>query len=189
MCEACGAKIMDGTEQHASTCCIGEATRGHNRCIETLFQCVKSVDPEAAMETRGIIPTQECLRPADILSAAACRLTAADLVVTSPAVAETAEKAKEAMVARKTDERNEIAGDRTRERIRYEPAVASHFGSLHPALNNWIVALARHAAGGAAGQIRNRLGGLPGAKSGPDEPRHLGARRIRSRPRAANCGL
>ena len=117
------------------------------------------------MEPRELIPSQNRLRPADILSAAACRLTAADLGVTSPATAESAERAKEQMVERKLDERTNIAGDLRREGIHYQPMVASHFGSLAPALDQWIVALAR-ACGRKRGwaskaverQIRNRLG-------------------------------
>ena len=47
LCQACGVVVLDGTGQHASTCCIGEDTRGHNRSVETLFQYIKSIDPEA----------------------------------------------------------------------------------------------------------------------------------------------
>ena len=99
---------MDVTGRHESTCCIGEATRGHNRCVETIFNYAKTIDPEAVTEPREVVPSQGRLRPADILSTAACRLTAADLGVTSPATAETAEKAKDAMVTRKSDERTAI---------------------------------------------------------------------------------
>ena len=49
LCGACGNVIMDGTGRHATTCCLGEATRGHNRCVETLFTYAQAVDPESAM--------------------------------------------------------------------------------------------------------------------------------------------
>ena len=65
------------------------------------------------MEPREVVPSQSRLRPADILSAAVCRLTAADLGVTSPAVASTAEQAKEAMVARKLSERARHGDEKT----------------------------------------------------------------------------
>ena len=40
-CSACGQVILDGTGRHASANCIGEATRGHNRCVEvTRAVCV-----------------------------------------------------------------------------------------------------------------------------------------------------
>ena len=165
VCEACKAVVMDGTGRHASTRTIGEATRGHNRCVETIFQYAKVIDPEAVMEPREIVPSQGRLRPADILSAAACRLTAADLGVTSPAVAESAEKAKDAMVARKTDERTNIENEMRRQGIHYQPMVASHFGSLHGDLDDWIRKLAK-ACGRKRGwatkavekQMRSRLG-------------------------------
>ena len=165
ICETCGVQMMDGTGKHASVCCIGEATRGHNRCVETLFQYVKIIDPEALMEPREVVPSQHRLRPADILSAAACRLTAADMGITSPAVATSAEKAKDRMVERKKEEREGISPELRREGIHYEPMVASHFGSLHPALDNWISALAKGcgrkrgwARKAVERQIRSRLG-------------------------------
>ena len=77
VCAACGVVVMDGTGRHASTCCTGEATRGHNRCVATLFHYAKVIDPDAAMEPREVIPSTR-LRPADILTAAGCRLSAAD---------------------------------------------------------------------------------------------------------------
>ena len=69
------------------------------------------------------------------------------------------------MVNRKRDERDEIAGELMREGIKYEPMVASDFGSLAPGLDNWVTALAKAcgrrrgwAAKAVDKQIRNRLG-------------------------------
>ena len=45
------------------------------------------------------------------------------------------------MVCRKRCERIGIADDLQREGIRYEPTVASHFGSLAPAVDNLILHL------------------------------------------------
>ena len=90
---------MDGTGRHATPCCLGEATRGHNRCVETLFTYAQAVDPESVKEPRELVPTQQHLRPADILTAAARRLTAVDMGVTSPSTATSSEQAKIATVA------------------------------------------------------------------------------------------
>ena len=95
------------------------------------------------MEPRELVPTQGRLRPADILSAAACRLTAADLGITSPSVAKSAEQAKDDMVARQVAERAGIQDVLHREGIVYKPMVASHFGSLHGDFNEWIKRLAK----------------------------------------------
>ena len=143
VCAACGVTLMDGTGRHSSTCCIGEATRGRNRCVEVLFQYAKVVDPEAEMEPRALVPARDRLRPADLLTTAACRLTAADSGVTSPAVASSAEAAKEAMFNRKTAERIAIETDLRRQGIQYAPMVASHFGSLHGGLDCWLKQLAK----------------------------------------------
>ena len=66
-----------------------------------------------------------------------------DLGVTSPAVAESAEKAKEAMVNRKSDERMQIEEELKKQGIHRAPMVASHFGSLHGGLDGCIQNLAR----------------------------------------------
>ena len=92
---------MDTTGQRSSACAVGEARTGHNRCTEILYNYAKTVDHEAEMEPRDLVPTQGRLRPADLLTTAGGRLTAADLGVTSPAVAASAEEAMEAMFARK----------------------------------------------------------------------------------------
>ena len=157
--------ILTTTGEHASKCSTGEATRGHNRGTETIFNYAVIVDPEAQMEPRELVPTQDRLRPAEILSAAACRLTAADLGITSPSVAESAEQAKDDMVARKLAERAGIEDVLHREGILYNPMVASHFGSLHGDFDDWIKKLAK-AVGRKRGwasraverQIRARLG-------------------------------
>ena len=122
---------MDGTGKHASTCSKGEATRGHNRFVETIYQYVKLVDSEAIMEPREIVPSQARLRPADILSTAACRLTAADLGITSPAVAFSSEEARDNMYDRKTSERVGIDDELHREGVQFVPMIASHYGALH----------------------------------------------------------
>ena len=69
------------------------------------------------------------------------------------------------MVARKKDERESIDDELRREGIHYQPMVASHFGSLHPALDSWISALAKGcgrrrgwARKAVERQIRARLG-------------------------------
>ena len=166
VCEVCQEAVVDCRGEHASKCCIGEATRGHNRCAEEIFHYVKQVDPEAHSEPRGIVPSQNRLRPADILTTAACsRLTAADFGITSPAVADSAVLAKEAMVSRKFRERTKIQLDLERQGIQYTPMVASHFGSLHGTFDLWIRNISRAVArrrGWAAraleSQIRARVG-------------------------------
>ena len=89
---------LDGTGRHASTCALGEAARGHNTAVDTLYQYAKLVDPDAALEPREVVTTQDRLLPADILSTAFGRLMAADLGVTSPVVAAMTEEAKQGMV-------------------------------------------------------------------------------------------
>ena len=166
VCEVCQAAVVDGRGEHASKCCIGEATRGHNRCAEEIFHYVKQIDPEANSEPREVVPSQKRLRPADILTTAACsRLTAADLGITSPAVADSAELAKEAMVSRKFKERTGIQLELSRQGIQYTPMVASHFGSLHGTFDLWIRNIARavarrrgYAVKAVESQIRARVG-------------------------------
>ena len=94
LCGACSQAVMDDAGRHASTCCLGEATRGHNRCVENLLACAQQLDSESVMEPRELVPSQGHLRPADILTAAARRLTAVDLGVTSPATSTSSEKQK-----------------------------------------------------------------------------------------------
>ena len=80
-------------------------------------------------------------------------------------MAESAEKAKDDMVARKLRERTGIEDELHREGIHYKPMVASHFGSLHGDLDDWIRKLGK-AVGRKRGwaskavekQLRARLG-------------------------------
>ena len=92
-------------------------------------------------------------------------MAAASLGITSPAVAVTAEVAKQAMVNRKPEERVQIEEELQRQGIHYVPMVASHFGSLHENLDDWIRKLAKAcsrrrgwAAAAIERQIRCRLG-------------------------------
>ena len=117
------------------------------------------------MEPRELVPSQHHLRPADILTAAARRLTAVDMGVTSPSTATSSEQAKTAMVVRKTGERTDIDSELSRQGVEYTPMVAGHFGSLHGFLDQWIRDLARalsrrkgFARTALEKQIRNRLG-------------------------------
>ena len=132
---------------------------------ETIFQYAALIDSEAVMEPREVVPTQNRLRPADILTAAASRLMAADFGITTPARAISAERAKEDMFERKTQERESIEADLEKQGIKYAPMIASHFGSLHPIFNDWVCRLAKACArrrGWATTaverQLRSRLG-------------------------------
>ena len=79
------------------------ATRGDNRCTQTLFHYAKDVDSEAIVELRELLPDQKRLRPAELLTMDAYRLTVADIGITSPAVTAFAEAAQQAMYPRKTE--------------------------------------------------------------------------------------
>ena len=92
-------------------------------------------------------------------------MTAADLGITSPSVAKSAEQAKDDMVARKVKERTGIQEVLYREEVVYKPMVASHMGSLHGDFDEWIRRLAKAvgrkkgwAAKAVERQIRGRLG-------------------------------
>merc|ERR1711873_13075 len=111
VCGCCHKGYLDQTGRHETTCSTGEATRGHNRCVATLFHYARIVDPDSRMEPRELVPSQPSLRPADLLTAAACRLTAADLGITSPGVSSSAEAAKDKMVKRKNLERAGLANE------------------------------------------------------------------------------
>ena len=92
-------------------------------------------------------------------------MTAADLGITSPSVAKSAEQAKDDMVARKVKERTGVQEVLYREGVVYKPMVASHMGSLHGDFDDWIRRLAKAvgrkkgwAAKAVERQIRGRLG-------------------------------
>ena len=164
-CEACGASVLDTDGRHASVCCTGEATRGHNRCVDILYSYAKSLDPATEHEPSDLVASQARLRPADLLTAAACRLTAVDVGVTSPAVAESGSAAMRAMDKRKRDERREICHELQEQGIHYTPMVMDHFGAIHPTLHQWLTKLARalarrkgFAAAALERQLRARLG-------------------------------
>ena len=123
-----------------------------------------TVDPETIEEPQDLVP-RRMLRPADLLTAASGRLTAADFGITSPAVASSAEEAKLAMFTRKNKEREEWEVDLIPQGMTYVPMVASHFGSLHPTLSDWVMLIATNLArkqgkskAAVNRQIRGRLG-------------------------------
>eukprot|EP00973_Karenia_brevis_P015394 2105551-Karenia_brevis.AAC.1 len=62
--------MLDTAGAHASTCCTGEATRGHNLVKEELFQYSVIADPHSELEPVHLGHSRPLDRPADILTAA-----------------------------------------------------------------------------------------------------------------------
>ena len=165
ICECCGEAPLDGAGEHASKCCVGEATKRHHKVTQLLHGYVKIVDPDADTEVPDLVASNVNLRPADLLTAAARRLTAVDIGVTSPAVAASGQMAMQSMVDRKNRERDEIRGELADQGIVYAPMVMSTFGEIHHDLNQWLIQLGKSTGRkrGWAGKamerrIRARLG-------------------------------
>ena len=96
-----------------------------------MFEYARIVDPEADTEVQDLVASNASLRPADLPTAAARRLKAVDIGVTSPSVASSGQAAMRMMVDRKNREREGIKGELADQGIVYAPMVMSHFGEIH----------------------------------------------------------
>ena len=133
LCGHCGAAVLDSAGAHASTCCLGEATIGHNLVKETLHRYAIRGDPGTELEPVNLVRSRPLDRPADVLSAAPGRLSAIDVGVTRSAIAVAeGEDAAEAMWRRKMRERAAIREELEDGGVVYVPVVWTHLGRPHP---------------------------------------------------------
>ena len=83
-CARCGA-TLDPQCRHALRCAAGPSTQGHNRVRDTLLGLASLSDGAAATEVVGLIGSNPTLRPADVLTSAACgRLCALGVGIAKP---------------------------------------------------------------------------------------------------------
>jgi hypothetical protein len=144
LCQCCGEHVLDPSGRHASTCALGEATRGHNGIKNVLFAYAQIADPQSELEPTHVIASRPQDRPADILSAATGRLSALDVGVTSLAVGSSGGAAAETMWCRKLLERQPFEAELAASGIEYVPLILTHFGLLHPKTDGALSAVARH---------------------------------------------
>ena len=85
-CGQCDKHLLDSACAHALCCAPGASTRGHYAVVRKIFDVVQQVDHGAETEAAGLIPSAPTLRPADILTHAACsgRAAALDVGTASP---------------------------------------------------------------------------------------------------------
>ncbi|CAK0796533.1 unnamed protein product, partial [Prorocentrum cordatum] len=132
MCGARGEHLLDAAGPHASTCCIGEATVGHNPVKEELHRFAVMGDPRSELEPENLVRSRPLDRPADVLTAAVGRLSALDVGVTSSATAPApGEDAAEAMWQRKNRERDSVRGELEELGIVYSSVVWTSHGRPH----------------------------------------------------------
>ena len=86
-CRNCGDAMLDAAGAHASKCCIGEATVGHNLVKEIIHKFASRADAHSELEPPNLVRSRPRDRPADVLSAASGRLSALDIGITSSALA------------------------------------------------------------------------------------------------------
>ena len=166
VCECCGDRVLDAAGAHASTCCTGEATVGHNLIKEVLRRYALLADPRTEIEPTNLVRSRPADRPADVLTTAAGRLSALDVGVTSTATASApGEDAAEAMWRRKRREREPIRAELEEAGIQYVPVVWTHHGRPHAQAKAVVRgisrAVARRHGGGALAierGIRCRIG-------------------------------
>ena len=147
LCAVCGEHLLDASGAHASTCCTGEATIGHNLVKEELHRFALIGDPRSELEPENLVRSRPRDRPADVLTAAVGRLSALDVGVTSSATAPApGEDAAEKMWRRKTQEREVVRDELEELGIVYTPVVWTNHGRPHPQATSAVQAIARAAA-------------------------------------------
>ena len=154
-CRNCGNARLDSAGIHASKCCIGEATVGHNLVKEIIHKFAARADAHAELEPPHLVRSRPADRPADILTAATGRLSALDVGITSSALSAAGADAAEAMWRKKTKEREPIRDELEQSGIIYTPLVWTHHGRAHEQANTAIKAIAR--------SVARRWGGSPAA--------------------------
>jgi hypothetical protein len=146
-CRLCGVQL-DPQLEHAETCALAEATRGHYACVRALVDGFRLADPTVTTEARGLTTTQA--RPADILTTAAVpgRSAALDVCVASPNAAAAQGDAADAAFRRKLHFYRHIIPELARAGIVFRPLIWTADGRPHPA----AVRTMRYAAERAAGR-------------------------------------
>ena len=147
-CIRCGA-TMTKCASHAFCCALPEATRGHYSVRDAVLPLAHLADPRTSVEPRGLVPSAQALRPADILSSAALpgRLTALDIGIASPDASGAGDDCCDAMFQRKRyTYRNYLHELENEREILYRPLVWSTWGREHPETTSILQSLSRVAA-------------------------------------------
>ena len=159
VCGSCGHVLLDCAGGHASCCAPGEATRKHHAVRDVIFEFSKTADDATEREPQDLVPSRPGLRPADVLSSAAIpgRVAALDVGVASPFSPSAGTDAAAHMFARKTGEREAIAGDLAKLNIVYRPVVFTTFGRPHAAASETLRYMARRVARRRGGASRKAI--------------------------------
>ena len=147
-CAKCGEAVLGKDCYHALCCAPAESTIGHNKIRDAVFDLARAADGSAETEPEGLIPSHPALRPADVLTSAACEggLAALDIGVGSPDAAGAGADCCEALVRRKMWDYGEHLEGLRAEGIQYRPLAFSCYGRLHPDAELTLDAMARKAA-------------------------------------------
>ena len=145
-CAVCGGR-MDAHGIHSLHCAPGESTRGHNGVRDTVLGLATMGDSSSCIEPRGLVASRPGLRPADVLSSAACgRLAALDVGIAYPGAAGSGDDACTAMVVSKRDKYAGVLGELRDEGVEYKPLVWSCWGRPHCDAVSIVRAMAEAAA-------------------------------------------
>ena len=148
VCNYCGEKVLDRQGYHALCCAVGESTKGHNAVRDGLHAGFIAVDPGAATEVVGLIPSQPDLRPADVLTSAtrAHGSMAVDVGICAPHASGAGDNCVENMRAHKFEHYANVLRELERENIEYLPATISCYGRRHPSVTQILIKASQAAA-------------------------------------------
>ena len=131
LCARCGCPL-DRKGHHSLRCAPGASTQGHNRVKDTILGLASLADGAAATEVPGLIASAPLLRPADVLTTAACgRLTALDVGIANPEARTAGVDAAASMVRRKREDYAAYVDELADDDIEYRPVVWTCWGRPH----------------------------------------------------------
>ena len=127
-CACCGSSL-DRMCLHASRCAPGESNRGHYSVCSVVHGLASLADASSSLEPTGLVPSRPALRPADVLTSAACCLPAAlDICVASPDSAGAGINVCISAAARKSAHYKEVLEELRAEGYDYKPLIWTCWG-------------------------------------------------------------
>ena len=147
-CGLYGNAVLEPSGAHPARCATSEATRGHNRVRNIVYEFSLFADASAECGPPGLVPELPMLRFADILiSAALDGCTAAlDVGITASGASEADADPAEIMHNKKARERLPIQATLAAQSIRYVPIVWTSYGRPHEAAKAALQHIARQVA-------------------------------------------
>ena len=146
-CRCCGA-MMDVYLEHAETCALAEATKGHYKAVRAVERGLAVADPRIQSEVEGLLPNSD--RPADLLTSVAAPggEAALDITITSPNRGDAGADPPASAYARKMKRYRRAIPILAEQGIRLRPMCWSADGRPRPA----VIRTMKYAAAAAARQ-------------------------------------